>query len=153
MLVWQTLRNFDATRPVYVEAESKKVGNLTLPDALINAMRASACLRVDLPEEERVALLLEDYPFFVSDPDFFCQRLSALTALRGHALTSQWQSMVRAGQIEQVVRALLAQHYDPGYASSTQRNFTQFDRATLVPLADRSAASLARASAEILRSG
>ena len=153
MLVWQTLRGFDAARPVYVEAESKKVGNLTLPDALISAMRASSCLRVDLPDDERVALLLEDYPFFVSDPDFFCQRLDALTALRGRALISQWQSMVRAGQTPAVVRALLAQHYDPGYASSTQRNFTQFSQATPVPLVDRSPAALARAGAEILRMG
>ena len=74
MLVWEQLRAFDAARPVYVEAESKKVGNCTVPDALMQAMRASPCLRVDLPDHERVALLLEDYPFFVSDPAFFCQR-------------------------------------------------------------------------------
>ena len=60
MRVWEQLRAFDPARPVYVEAESKKVGNLTLPEALIDTMRASPCLRIDLPEDERVALLLED---------------------------------------------------------------------------------------------
>jgi tRNA 2-selenouridine synthase len=151
MRVWQALRAFDATRPVYVEAESKKVGNLSLPDALIDAMRASACLRVDLPEDERVALLLEDYPFFVTDPEFFCQRLDTLIALRGRALIESWKSQVRAGQFDAVVRALLATHYDPGYAASTQRNFAQFGAAQPVPLTDRSPASLARACAAIVR--
>jgi tRNA 2-selenouridine synthase len=150
MLVWQALCGFDPAHPVYVEAESKKVGNVALPDALIDAMRASPCLRVDLPDDERVALLLEDYPFFVSDPAFFCQRLDTLTALRGRALIEQWQSMVHTGQTEAVVRELLQKHYDPGYASSTRRNFAQFDRAAAVPLPDRSAASLARAAAQIL---
>ena len=150
MRVWQALRAFDPARVVYVEAESKKVGNLTLPDALIEAMRASPCLRVDLPEDERVALLLEDYPFFVSDTEFFCQRLDTLVALRGRAVIESWQALARAGQTEPVVRELLAQHYDPGYASSTRRNFAQFERAQPIALADRSAATLARVAKEVI---
>ncbi|MFD1711357.1 tRNA 2-selenouridine(34) synthase MnmH [Ottowia sp. GY511] len=150
MLVWETLRAFDPARPVYVEAESKKVGNVTLSDALIDAMRASPCLRVDLSEDERVALLLEDYPFFVQDPDFFCQRLDTLVALRGRAVVDEWKALVRSGQTEAVVRDLLARHYDPGYATSTRRNFTHFDAAQPVVLADRSGTALAHASAEIL---
>ena len=151
MLVWEALRGFDAARPVYVEAESKKVGNCTLPDALIDAMRASACLRIDLPEDERVALLLEDYPFFVSDPAFFCQRLDTLVALRGRAVIDEWKALVAAGQTEAVVRALLARHYDPGYAASTRRNFARFDQAQPVVLPNRSAQALAAASAQILQ--
>ncbi|MCL1962507.1 MAG: tRNA 2-selenouridine(34) synthase MnmH [Desulfovibrionaceae bacterium] len=152
MRIWQALRAFDAARIVYVEAESKKVGNVTLPDALIQAMRASACLRIDLPEHERVALLLEDYPFFVRDTEFFCQRLDTLVALRGHAVIESWQALARAGQTEAVVRELLAQHYDPGYANSTRRNFAQFDHALPVALANRSAAALARVAREIILS-
>lgn len=150
-LVWQALRGFDAARPVYVEAESKKVGNRTLPDALIDTMRASACLRVDLADDERVALLLEDYPFFVSDPDFFCQRLDTLVTLRGHAVIDDWKARVAAGQTEAVVRDLLARHYDPGYARSTRRNFARFDQALPVPLADRSPRALAQAAAFVLQ--
>lgn len=150
MRIWEALRGFDPAQPVYVEAESKKVGNLTVPEPLIAAMRASACLRVDLPNGERVALLLEDYPFFVSDPAFFCQRLDILVALRGRAVVDGWKHQVAAGQTEAVVRELLEKHYDPGYAASTRRNFARFDQALPVPLADRSAATLARAAAQIL---
>ena len=150
MRVWDALRALDPARPVYVEAESKKVGNVTVPETLIAAMRASDCLRIDLPDDERVALLLEDYPFFVSDPDFFCQRLDTLVALRGRAVVDDWKARVAAGRTEHVVRELLALHYDPGYASSTRRNFARFDQARAVPLADRSPASLRAASAAIL---
>lgn len=42
--VWDTLRRFDTAQPVYVESESKKVGNVAVPASLIDAMRASpAC--------------------------------------------------------------------------------------------------------------
>jgi tRNA 2-selenouridine synthase len=152
MRVWDTLRSFDAARTVYVEAESKKVGNCTLPDALIDTMRASPCVRVELSDDERVALLLEDYPFFVSDPVFFCQRLDTLVALRGHAVIDDWKAQVAAGRTEAVVRDLLARHYDPGYATSTRRNFAQFDQAFVASLRDRSPPSLAQAARAILQS-
>ena len=137
-LVWEQLRRFDPARPVFVESESRKVGNLAVPEALIEAMRASPCLDLRLPEDERVALLMEDYDFFVKDPEFFCQRLGALVQLRGKAVVEGWQAQVRAGEVEPVVRELLVKHYDPGYAASIQRNFKQFPQAQVIVPQDRS---------------
>lgn len=148
-LVWERLRTFDPARPVYVESESKKVGNLAVPEALIAAMRASPCLRLELSDDERVRLLLEDYDFFTRDPEFFCQRLGALVQLRGKAQVEAWQAQVRAGQVEDVVRELLVKHYDPGYATSTARNFQQFGQAPAVALRDRSPAAMAEVAARL----
>jgi len=136
-LVWEKLRGFDPARPVFVESESRKVGNLAVPEALITAMRASACLRLELSEDERVKLLLEDYAFFAQDPEFFCQRLDALVQLRGREQVKAWQEQVRAGRVEDVVRELLVKHYDPGYASSTARNFQSFADAPAIAPRDR----------------
>ncbi|HMA08121.1 MAG TPA: tRNA 2-selenouridine(34) synthase MnmH, partial [Ramlibacter sp.] len=58
-LVWDRLRRFDQARPVFVESESRKVGNAAVPDALIERMRASRCLKLELADDQRVALLLE----------------------------------------------------------------------------------------------
>ncbi|MBU4322207.1 MAG: tRNA 2-selenouridine(34) synthase MnmH, partial [Gammaproteobacteria bacterium] len=97
-LIWDALRRFDPARPVYIESESKKVGNVRVPDALIDAMRASPCIDLQLSDGERVALLLEDYDFFVQDSAHFCQRLEALTELRGKAVVEGWIAQVQAGQ-------------------------------------------------------
>ena len=145
-LIWEALRGFDASRPVFVESESKKVGNVRVPDALINAMRESPCIDLVLSDEERVALLLEDYDFFVKDPAFFCQRLEALTELRGKAVVGEWIEKVCAGETPKVVLELLTQHYDPMYAASIRRNFSQYGAAQRCELADRGDAALARAA-------
>ena len=137
--VWDALRHFDPVRPVFVESESKKVGNVTVPEALILAMRASPCLNLQLDDEERVALLLEDYDWFVHQPEFFCERLAALTELRGKEVVQGWQERVRAGRTPEVVRELLVRHYDPMYAASIQRNFKQWGQATAILARDRSA--------------
>ncbi len=149
-LVWDRLRQFDASRPVFIESESKKVGNLAVPQALIEAMRASPCLRLELEDSQRVALLLEDYAFFVADPELFCERLAALVTLRGQDVVALWQAQVRAGDIEPVVRELLLRHYDPGYAASIERNFSLYASASSIVPADRSPAAMSALAREIL---
>jgi len=151
-LVWDALRQFAPTRPVYVESESKKVGNVRVPDALIDAMRQSPCIDLQLSDTERVALLLEDYDFFVADSEHFCRRLEALTELRGKAMVGGWIDKVNQGQTPEVVLELLTQHYDPMYAQSIERNFTQFPQALPCQLPDRSVKSLAEAARQLTAS-
>ncbi|MEZ5705298.1 MAG: tRNA 2-selenouridine(34) synthase MnmH [Burkholderiaceae bacterium] len=150
-IIWNTLRTFDPALPVFVESESKKVGNLRVPDALMEAMRASACIDLRLPDEQRVALLLEDYDFFVADPAHFCSRLKALVELRGKAVVEGWIEKVEAGKTHEVVLELLTQHYDPMYAQSIRRNFKQYDQATVYPLPERSLDTLDLAARELMQ--
>lgn len=148
--VWQALRAFDPARPVFVESESKKVGNVAVPEALILAMRASPCIDLRLSDEERVQLLLEDYDWFVKDPEFFCERLETLRELRGHAVVGDWQARIRTGQTQDVVRELLVQHYDPMYSASIRRNFAQWDQAACVPVRDRGTAAMDEVAAGLI---
>ncbi len=149
-LIWSTLKSFHPGRPVYIESESKKVGNVAIPEGLITAMRAAPCLQLDLTEDERVALLLEDYDFFVKDTDFFCERLGALTQARGKEVVSDWQNRSRSGDIASVVRELLVHHYDPVYLQSMKRNFAQYGASMRVAPADRSAEAMGVLAAQIL---
>jgi tRNA 2-selenouridine synthase len=147
--VWDTLRRLDPARTVWVESESRKVGELRVPEALMERMRASPCVRVELALPERVRLLMEDYDFFVKDVPAFCDRLDALRALRGHAVVNRWQEAARAGRLEDVVRELLVEHYDPVYLQSMQRNFAGFAQAPVVAPADRTPATWAEVAREL----
>ncbi|MGQ0710208.1 MAG: tRNA 2-selenouridine(34) synthase MnmH [Rhodoferax sp.] len=148
--IWDALRRFDATRPVYVESESKKVGNVSVPSALIERMRQSPCVSLVLPDASRVALLMQDYDYFVRDPERLCERLDALVQLRGRAVIEAWQQQARDGHLADVVLQLLQQHYDPVYLQSMQRNFLQFGQAHVQQLADHSDASLQACAAALL---
>lgn len=150
-LVWDALRRLDPARPVFVESESKKVGNVAVPLALIEAMRASACLNLTLPDEERVALLMEDYDFFVRNTEQFCDRLDALTEIRGKVVVEGWKASVRVCQIEPVVRELLTLHYDPVYVQSMERNFRQFGAAKTIAPSDRSSKAMVELANVLMR--
>ena len=152
-LIWAALKRFDDTRPVYIESESKKVGNVAIPEGLITAMRAAPCLQLDLSDDERVELLLEDYDFFVKDIEFFCDRLGALTQARGKEVVTDWQTRSRNGDVASVVRELLTGHYDPVYLQSMKRNFAQYDRARVIAPADRSVAAMQELAKQMLTTG
>src|SRR5207248_677084 len=81
-------------RPVFVESESRKVGNLRVPDALIARMRASGCIRLEADEAARVALLLEDYAHFVERPRELADKLDCLRNLHGAERIAHWKEQL-----------------------------------------------------------
>ena len=151
--VWDTLRAFDAARPVFVESESKKVGDLRVPLRLVECMRQSPCIRLELPLDARVRLLIDEYDFFVKDASAFCDRLDALRASRGTGVVNGWQEAARAGRTEEVVQDLLVTHYDPNYNQSMKRNFIGVAALHLDLAWDGSVASLEAAAASAIAAG
>jgi len=134
--IWRALRRFDPEQPVFVESESKKVGNLRVPDAVMEKMRASPCMSLMLSNQQRVQLLLQDYEHFVDQPQLLNQQLECLVSLHGRSKIARWQDMALQGHMTQLVEELLEQHYDPAYLRSIERNFAHFPRAERLQLAD-----------------
>ena len=149
-LIWDRLRGFDTSRAVFIESESKKVGNVSVPAGLVGAMRQSPCLNLQLTDTERVALLMEDYDYLVRDVAYFCDRLAVLTSLKGRAVVEGWQTLARSGQFAPVVQDLLTSHYDPAYLQSMQRNFVQFKDSKTIAPSDRSMRAMADLAAQII---
>ena len=149
--VWQALRGFDAARPVFVESESARIGRLTVPEALLRRMREhGSIVQVAMDDTARVQLLLADYGFFAAAPEEFCQRIAALTELRGRANVERWQAQARAGQWAEVFGELMSQHYDPLYERSLQRSYGALDGLASVSLGDGGPAALQAAAQGLL---
>ena len=124
-LLLAELRGFDAGRTVFVEGESKKIGQLHVPEALIARMRSSPCVRLDTAIEARITLLLDEYRHFVSDVAKLEAQLDCLVALHGRHAIAKWKALAARGAWRDFVATLLLEHYDPAYQRSSQRNFTR----------------------------
>jgi tRNA 2-selenouridine synthase len=148
--LWNLIRHFDPAQPIYVEAESKKVGRLRVPEALMEKMRASPCTILELSMPQRVRLLMEDYEHFVADPARLNVQLDFLTQLHGKERIAQWQQLALSGNMEELVEALLRSHYDPAYLRSIRSNFNHFGQALPLPLADMSDASFQQAARRLI---
>jgi tRNA 2-selenouridine synthase len=145
-MVWDRLRHFDSTRPVLVEAESKKIGQLQVSEALLERMRESRCIRLEVPVAERVRFLIEEYRHFLEDPAALKEKLFCLRSLYGAEAIGRWLAQADAGEWNELVRDLLLQHYDPAYRRSTLRNFPGSERARVLELSELSPQAIERAA-------
>ena len=132
------LAGLDPTRPVLVEAESAKVGNLRLPPPLWQAMIAAPRLAIAAPLEERAAYLTRSYADITDDPARLADTLAALRPYHPADRIAQWQALATTGGFAALAADLVYHHYDPRYRKHR-------DRAT-VPVTAIAAPSLAPAA-------
>ena len=148
--IWETLRKLDPMRTTFVESESKKVGNLRVPDALMENMRNSPCIALTLSRPNRVRLLMEDYAHFVRDPTFLNERLNRLIDVHGRIKIRHWHELALTGNMEILVEELLADHYDPLYLRSIERNFTHAAQASVLEMHDIAEADFRKAALSLI---
>ncbi|HZX33332.1 MAG TPA: tRNA 2-selenouridine(34) synthase MnmH [Rhodocyclaceae bacterium] len=120
------LQSFDPARPVYVEAESRKIGRIQVPEALLETFRAGTCLQVAAPIPARVEFLLGDYDYFLADPEWLKSRLDALRGIQSNETLQHWHGLIDAGRWTELVTELLERHYDPLYQRSQNSNFANY---------------------------
>lgn len=117
------MRRFDTQRVIWVEAESKRIGNIQLPEALFEAMHAAPVVNLDVPMPERVRLWREDYAHFAADPNGMVDKLEPLKPLVGKQVLDEWRALARTGAINALFESVMVQHYDPCYARSSRRHY------------------------------
>jgi tRNA 2-selenouridine synthase len=148
--LWNALRSMDPARIIYVESESKKVGGVHIPDALMEQIRIGQCIELRSQRKTRVSWLLREYQHFVADTDNFKEKLSLLTSRYGKEQIASWHAAIEAGQFASLVEELLELHYDPAYQSSIVRNFPLYREDAFVQLEDDSDVSFVKAAEAIL---
>jgi len=138
-LLLAALEKLDRRAPVYVEGESKKIGEIQVPEALMARMRASRCIVLQTDLETRVTLLLDEYRHFLAERAALEAQLDCLTALHGKEKIAQWKTLAAKGEWREFVARLLREHYDPAYQRSSGRNFPELANAPAVRIASADA--------------
>ena len=139
--IWKALTRYDLSRPVYVEAESRKIGALRVPERLIEAMWESPCVVLESPIETRVRLLLSEYSHFLDQVGDLNSKLDCLAPLHGRGVADHWKSLALAGMWNELTADLLVRHYDPAYTRAIAKHYPTIDRASRLVLKDPSDAA------------
>jgi len=133
-----TAKNFDAVlltllekyqqeSYIIVEAESKRIGNVYLPDCLYKAMQAGLHVLVTASKETRINRLLEEYLQEGGIPStVIIQSLETLQTRLGKAKVKILQDLVMQGEYHRFVEILLVDYYDPLYKYEGPDN-TEYD--------------------------
>ena len=114
----QTLAQCHPEHPVFVEAESSKIGALIVPPTLWEAMKAAPWIEVTVPLETRARYLAKAYSDVLEDTDALKAKLAPLRFHRGRDTLNRWEALMAAGDRVALCKALAEDHYDPAYRKS-----------------------------------
>ncbi len=148
--LWKTISQFDPAKPVFVESESKKVGKVHIPDALMANIRESEAITLNASVDWRANFLLQDYDYFTRDTANLFTQLDCLIGLHGHELIGQWKAMANTGRWHEFVSSLLTQHYDCAYDRAIHKNFKRVSELALVELTEADVPSACDAAAKTI---
>ncbi len=143
------ISRFDLTRHVWVEAESRRIGKLTVPEPVLARLRASPVVEIAASFEARLAYLLRDYAWLGDDRQGLADKLGTLRELLPKETLAQWQAWALAGELPPLFEGLMREHYDPLYARSQGRHLAELGGALRVACDDLSDAGIAALAAQI----
>ena len=145
------LKTFDVEQVIFIEAESKKVGALQVPEELITCIRSSPCIRIDASLDARVTFLQSDYHYMIENPQLLTEKLQHLKSLVGQEQLSLWQQNIERQAWPDLIRSLLELHYDRLYDRSQGRNFEAYAHAPTLSTADLSDQGIQKLAFSIAR--
>ena len=121
--IFFSLEKITPEKIVYVESESKKIGDRHIPNSIISNMRNSHCVWIESSMENRVELLLKDYNFFTKDVSKLQEIMKKFSSYIGKKEYATINDALTNEKWESFVTALLKNHYDPLYEKSINKNF------------------------------
>lgn len=139
----------DPARPVYVEAESRKIGRIQLPETLVEAIRAAPCVRIEASLSARVRYLRRDYPYLIENGEQLKLLLARLHALHSREQLAHWSACIDAGDWDTLVTELLEKHYDALYRRSQTSNFAGYSGALALKSHNLDAAGIEQLAAAL----
>lgn len=148
--LWDRMRRLDRHRPVFIEAESRKIGRLHLPEPLIETMRKSPCLAISATREARLAFLLRDYAYLGDDVTRLQGKIDCLKGLQSNETLERWKTLAAHQELSQLFAEFMDLHYDPLYLRSQNHNYTRFAEAPLLETGDLSPAGVDELAGRLL---
>jgi tRNA 2-selenouridine synthase len=120
-LIWQDLRRFDLTQPVYVEAESSLVGKRRLPSRLWAEMKRAPRIIIEASTSARADYLVSAYPDLASNSRQLRASIDLLAPRHSGTQIAQWHQMAGSGHFQALAESLIITHYDTAYDRARQR--------------------------------
>ncbi len=110
-----SLERLDPARPVFVEAESSRIGNITLPTMLWSAMQKAVRITLTASLSDRTRHILAVYGGIAADKVALDTALTRLPRHHSRETITRWRNLATDHKLEPLIAELMQAHYDPAY--------------------------------------
>ncbi len=113
-LLWHELENLKGNFAV-VEGESRRIGNIFIPEGFWSAMQSSKKVYVEIPLDERLKLALDEYNVEKYPLSEFLDSLRRIENVLGNEGYRHVKNLIETGKIAEAARFLMLNYYDKLY--------------------------------------
>ena len=92
-LLVRNMLQFDTNRPVFVESESSRIGNLQIPASLWKAITKAPLIKLDVPVSARAAYLVSIYGHLTKDPSDLSLLIEGMARRHGNDIKDKWRNL------------------------------------------------------------
>ena len=112
------MKKIDLSRPVFLEAESNKIGEINIPAELFKKMRHSKCIVIENTVENRAKFLVSRYTNVIEDEIVVEKFFKFLTSRYQPDIPQKTRDLWDSKSWIDLATHLLDSHYDPSYERS-----------------------------------
>lgn len=119
-LLWDRLEKLKNEEYVLFEGESRKIGNLHIPENIFTQMREAPAIYIDTSIERRVQIIKKEYTGFNED-ERILKTVNSLKSKLGSKKTELLVELYNTGNLDEFIKILLLDYYDTLYRHTLDR--------------------------------
>lgn len=116
--IFGSIARFDLNRIIWVEDESRNIGRNTIPGGIFRNMRNAHVLFLDIPLQDRIGRLVEDYAGYPDEE--LIESIRKISARLGGKAASEACDAIRCGDYA-ITAELVLKYYDKTYSFGLDR--------------------------------
>ena len=122
--IYQKLNEFNNKKDIWVEAESIKVGKLSIPSKVWKTMPLGKNIKLSSTIEERTKYILKDYNYFTKNPELMKKALDVLKRIIPKDDFKNIEESLKNQNYYDLVSNLIIYHYDKAYKKTRAESST-----------------------------
>jgi tRNA 2-selenouridine synthase len=104
---------------LFVESESKRIGDLYLPDTIYDSIMNGQHLLIEASLEQRVETIMEDYANSTKEELVECTK--KLQRYMNKKTVASYLDMIEKGNLSELAKMIMEEYYDPLYLKSIEK--------------------------------
>ena len=113
--IFSSLNNLKNKNKIFIESESSKIGNLFLPQIVLNKIKTSQAIEINANLDERIKFLLNDYSKYIREENSFLELFKHAKNKVSSKTINNWLKLYKNKNWYKLAHYLIVDYYDPLY--------------------------------------
>ena len=122
--LYQEFQKISNKKYFFIECESRKIGNISLPNVLFDVMKKGINILIDVEQSVRIENLIEEYGVFWHQAAMD-KKIELLKMHLSKTAYENLQYLYKTAEMEEFTRFLLESYYDQKYSKDSKITFAK----------------------------